>query len=449
MRWQEYDLYSRQITDKIVSKFLEKYPSPKNGIEIINERLDTIVNANGHSLPRFFEALSRLKPEYSITMCEQILEQGDCLLAPHIDSILYQARVFDLERAVQIVHNAVDSNISSLCEPFARTYWAWDKDIPLDQLEALIHKLLAHSELKVKKATIGSLGLLKSSQPELALSLALNIEIAQNTELAEKLFEFFYPATFKELTDQELKKFLKKLKYIDNLDNHSIKEFLIYTSQKIPSSLFEFILKRIELSWEKNDRNYEPLPSDYYENVLCYLSSAQDYESMLRRIRDLWLDNALKFNCHLRSLYEKFYKEISFTVINKTPQTTSFDITPISINLLNEWINSNDAEKIIASSRLIQSFHSGFIFQHLDFIENLLERAYDADDQCYQTVIYELSPLATPVIRMGILGELSSQDIELALEMAKQSDSYPVQNFFKFLAKCTQSDIDFFQENFE
>ena len=100
--------------------------------------------------------------------------------------------------------------------------------------------------------------------------------------------------------------------------------------------MFEFILKRIELSWEKNDRNYEPLPSDYYENVLCYLSSAQDYESMLRRIRDLWLDNALKFNCHLRSLYEKFYKEISFTVINKTPQTTSFDITPISINLLNE-----------------------------------------------------------------------------------------------------------------
>ena len=42
-----------------------------------------------------------------------------------------------------------------------------------------------------------------------------------------------------------------------------------------------------------------------------------------------------------------------------------------------------------------------------------------------------------------------NQEQEKALEMAKQSDSYPVQNFFKFLAKCTQSDIDLFQQNFE
>ena len=143
---------------------------------------------------------------------------------------------------------------------------------------------------------------------------------------------------------------------------------------------------------------------------------------------------------------------MSYTVIDKTPATTSFDITSVSIKLLNEWINSNNAEKIIASSRLIQSFHSGFIFQNLVFIENLLERAYDAGDQCYQSVIGKLSSIATSGVRMGRPGEPFLQDIQLqkkALEMAKQSDSYPVQNFFKFLAKCTQSNIDLFQENFE
>jgi hypothetical protein len=460
-----------QITKNLAEAFLKKYPTPQQGIQILNERLQ-VISTNGSNISTgFLSSISALNPSYSIELCEQVLEIGDCPLAAYIASMLYQARRFDIERVVKIVQVAVDSGIFSFCQSFAEKYWAWENDIAPDDFHELSQNLLIHPELKVRKSAIASLAMLIQSQPQLATSLALDVNIDEDIELAEKLFQAFSRNSLDTLTEEELKILLYKLEKVHSLSNHYISDFLVYASKKIPSFVFQLILKRIKVDVEKDAINYEPLPSSYYKNCLHYLSDAEGYENMLREIRDLWYDhqsqmklifsedhkdlipdNAL-LSIRLEPLYKELYKEVSFAFIEESKR----DISPVSLKLLDEWVNSNRVEEIISASELIREFPPGFIFGHLAFVSNLLEQAYNAGDECYEAVSSYLFSIATSGIKTGVPGQPFPVDIQLrdqAAAIAEQSfKGTPVRKFFDSLVKYAKFAIDsqqiFYEERWE
>jgi len=416
-------------------------------------------------------SIAALNPSYSIELCEQVLEIGDCPLVAHIASMLYQARKFDIERVIKVVQAAIDSSISLFHQSFAEKYWAWENDIPPDTFRELIQKLLLHSDLEVRKSATASLAMLIQSQPQLAISLALNIEINENMELAEKLFNALNMNSFDLLKEEELKILLYKLEGVHSLSDYHISKFLVYAAKKIPYFILQLILKRIEVSVEKNDIGYDPLPSTYYENCLYHLSTAEEHEDMLRQIRDLWFNHRLQMkfifseeykdsisnnvllSIKLESLYKELYKELSFTFVEESNR----DISPVSLKLLNEWINFKDVEKIRAASRLIREFHAGFIFGHLEFVSNLLEQAYQAGDECYVAVSSNLFGIAASGVKMGIPGQPFPEDVQMrdqASAIAKQFfKGSPVRKFFDSLVKYAESDIAsqqiFYEERWE
>lgn len=462
--WREREQVINQINKDLVESFLKKYPSPQQGIQILNDRLQVITANEDNISTGFLTSLAALNPSYSIQLCEQVLEMGDCPLAIHIASILYQVRKFNIERATKVFQGAIDSGISSFCRSFAEKYWAWENDIAPDTFRNLIQTLLIHPALEVRKSAIASLTMLIQSQPELAISLALCIEIDEEMELAEKLFNALNAdSSLALLTDEKLKILLFKLEIIPSLSDYYISKFLVYAANRIPFFVLQLILKRIEVSIKKDEINYEPLPSTYYENCLHRLSDAEGYEDMLRKIRDLWFDhqaqrkmsfsgiykdsipNEVLYSFKLEPLYKELYKEAAFAFIEESKR----DISPISLRLLNEWINSEDAEKIRAASRLIREFHAGFIFGHLEFVSNLLEQAYKAGDECYETVSSNLFGIAASGVKMGIPGQPFLEDVRLrdqASAIAKQFlKGSPVRRFFDSLAEYAESDIKFHQ----
>lgn len=463
--WREREQTINLINKDLVEIFLKEYPSPQQGIQILNERLQVITANEGNISTSFLTSLAALNSSYSLELCEQVLEIGDCPLAIHIASILYQVRKFNSERAVKVFQAAISSGISSFCRSFAEIYWAWDNDIAPDTFRNLIQTLLIHPAIEVRKFAIESLAMLTQSQSQLAISLALNVEINENTELAEKLFNALSIGnSLKLLNDEELRILLCKLERVCNLNEYHISEFLVYAAQKTPYFVFQLILNRIDISVKKDDTNYDPLPSNYYENCLHYLSSAEEYEDMLRKIRGLWFDdqaqagmifsgiynnsipNEVLYSFKLEPLYKELYKESSFAFIEESKR----DISPTSLKLLNEWINSEDAEKIISASRLVREFHAGFIFGHLEFVSNLLEQAYRAGDECYETVRRKLLGSAASRVEMGIPGQpdvgLCDQASAVANQFLKGS---PVRKFFDSLAEHAESDIKFQQMFYE
>lgn len=459
--WREPELVINKINRDFVESFLQKYSSPQQGMHILNERL-TVISANGGDISTgFLTSLAALYPGYSMELCEEVLRLGDCPLAIHIASILYQARTSDIKRAIKIFQSAVGRRISSFCQSFAGKYWAWESDIAPDIFRDLIQTLLSHPVLEVRKSAIKSLAMLIQSQPQLAISLALSVEIGENTDLAEKLFNALsgHSLEFLPLREEELRKLLCQLERVRSLNGYHISKFLVCAAKKIPASVLQLILKRIDLSVTKDDIDYDPLPSIYLENCLHYLSSSEEYEDILRGIRDRWFNQRLQMmsaeNCKdlipedvlhsfkLEPLYKELYEEASFVFIEESKRK----ISPVSLNLLNEWINSENVGKIKAASRLIRGFQAGFIFGYLEFVSNLLERAYKAGDECYEAVSSNLFTIAVSGVKMGIPGQPFPEDVKLrdqASAIAKQFlQGSPVRKFFDSLVVYAEADIKF------
>jgi hypothetical protein len=429
-----------------------RYPSPQNGIQTLNERLQ-IISANGGKISTLFlDLLPRLNPNYSIEICEQLLKLEDCPLSVHIASILYQAKNSDIQRAIKVVENAINSGRSSFCNSFAKKYWAWDKDFTQENLMKIAQKLLTHSDFEVRKLAISSLAMLIQSQPKLTLSLVLNIEIGEYEELAEELFGAISRVSLDDLTDEELKILLDKLELTRTLSRFHISRFLIHACKRIPYPAFQLILKRIKLFIDKDQTIYEPIPKNSYENYLHHLSGSERYEDILREICNLWLEqysisynssvhNDILSSIKLEPLYKRLYVEASFNLIGDSKR----DISPVSLRVVSEWVNSKDSEKIEAASELISLFPSGFIFGHLEFVKNLLEQAYEAKDQCYESVTRNLFAIAYTKTRMGISGQPFPEDIQLrdqASEVAKQFfKGSPIYKFYNSLAEYAESEI--------
>jgi hypothetical protein len=457
LSWQERDSHRDKTINSLITKFLEKYPSPQEGIRILNERIQSISESGSSISTRFLELLSKQEPNYSLIVCEKILNLGDCPLSPHMASMLFRLRNFDVEQATKIFQTAIDSGISSFCSSFAKSFWAWENNFNAEEFYEIIQKLLNHPDLEVKKASIGSLTTLMQSQPQLAISLALSVELNEDSELAEKLFQIFSNNTiYNSLTESELRIFLEKLELINDLHGYYISDFLVSTSQIISFSVLQLILKRIKISVEKDDSLYEPLPSNYHENFLHNLSKYEEYEEykeykdMLRQIRELW------FNCQsqvessrLITFYKELYTEASLICIEKSGRDFTLDVTPASIELLEEWIQTGEDEKIRASAKLISGLNnrlnSDFIFQYLDIVEKLLEQAYQVGDECYEYVFSHLFSSSVYRLRSGVLGKPFPEDIAMrdqASIIANQRfKGSPVHKFFQSLVKEAESRI--------
>lgn len=132
---------------------------------------------------------------------------------------------------------------------------------------------------------------------------------------------------------------------------------------------------------------------------------------------------------------------------------SKLNISYASLKLLDEWVNSDNAEKIRSASILTGEFHAGFIFGQLEFVSNLLEQAYKAGDECYKVVSSNLFRRATSGVKMGIPGQPFPEDVRLrdqACAIAKQFfKGSPVRKFFDSLVKYAESDIAFQQIFYE
>ena len=103
--------------------------------------------------------------------------------------------------------------------------------------------------------------------------------------------------------------------------------------------------------------------------------------------------------------------------------------------------------KIKLAAHIVSRAQPDFVFSHLGFISNLLERASGASHDCYQRVCSSLSRSAQSDTHMGTPGQPMPQDLDLreqASAVAVQNHpGDPTNRFFAFLAESAESSIRF------
>jgi hypothetical protein len=150
---------------------------------------------------------------------------------------------------------------------------------------------------------------------------------------------------------------------------------------------------------------------------------------MLRKVRDRSLNPDWTELFWLSKLYSYISNNFSLT----------------SLEVLNEWINTKNEEKIIAVGILVKEAPSNFVFLHSYFVSNLLVSAQEISDDCYEEVRSDLSNSALYGVKTGLMGEPSHEDQKIRDRAQEFMEMYPAGsptwNFYKWLSERAKRSI--------
>ena len=321
----------------------------------------------------------------------------------------------------------------------------------------------------VKQLIIRALQKFSANKVKEAIKLLLNMEIGDNEQLSDSFCEAFdskYGIPPDKLQNEDLKYILKKLARCNKISDNTyhIDAFLGYCSSRVPELYFDFLLKRLDIVKAKtrhsnmlfrldsylpkgnftlakllrqsmvklhvkiNTDRYQPFPYEGFQHNLKNIISSPNYAEMLKKVRNL----ALKFK------YESYWLPELFAIL-------SDGFSQISINILNEWVESGEKGKIEAVSALLKKAPKGFAFSNHEFITQLLENAYNISKDCYEIVRSDLYSQATSGERFGTAGLPMPQDIEVRehalIVLHKYSAGTISYEFYSSLMKYAENEI--------
>ena len=374
-------------------------------------------------------------PEFAAGICGIMVDEPNGALAPYLQPLLSNVRIWDAGQARAISQRALGAGSNILCLGLASSFQSrrWVESATALDIEH-IKMLLSHEDMYVRKLAIGSLGALAQARRGVAMDLAKNVELGDSDVLASELCRLFYGEwglPFTELTADDLKVLLSKLEDVPDIDDHWINSFLVKASELDAVAVVGFLLNRIRKEHNGSSR-YDALPILGFRDPLVGLATSPDHERILREIRDASLEQGRS----VRYWIPQLFREIS----------SSFE-SATSLQVLDEWINSGNANRIKAAARLTPGARPGFVFKHVGFVSNLLEGAYMASDGTYQAVGSTLASIALSGSRSGTPGlpmpeDVATKDQAEAIASTFNSGS-PAYRFYFSLAESAEASIRF------
>jgi hypothetical protein len=424
---------------RAVDDFLREYPEATSGRLHLESEIAQILEGTGKE-PQpwpFLQQLASTDMKYAATMAEAIVETPESLLATQLSSLLPFVNQDNPALASSIARRVVASKDSRLAFSLAAGtgFWGarWQHGMPTGDLQ-IIRQLSEFEDPMVRLSVIRLLPVLWASAAKDALEIASSIKTSDQVALLSELCGILNPKVHgippDQLSDEQLKVLLGSIGTAASIDDWHIGNFIAYSSVRLPRLVVEMLLSRIARS-DEGIGSFQPLPPLGLSQKLDGLINYPEYKDLLRMVRDriLEVNNGLEGHWYLPRLFEE----------------VSLQFSQPGLEVLDEWIGSENAEKIIAASRLLKEAYPNFVFIQEAFVANLLEKAHAAGDQCYRAVGSYLEGSAISGERMGRPGEPFPQDIALRDQSREAASRYlpgsPVHRFYETLRKGTEASI--------
>lgn len=339
------------------------------------------------------QAIADKHPEYAASLCEALVAEPDCAMAPRADDLLRVLRGKAPQPALRISRLFLKTGHQSLCYAVARSFASgtWVETAEEEDFK-VFEALLADSRPAVKKIAIGSLRVVFAVDPERALNLAVAADTGDDIELVETLLRAFnekYGIHPDRLSDEQLRGLLSKLERPDELGRkHSVDQFLTYASDRMPLEVLRMFLNRVRRK-KAGNFGYQPVPEHGLSLKLKGLAARDNYPQILREVRDMSLAPGGETLYGLTNLFKAL----------------SLDFNHEGLAALNEWINSGDPGKVKEALFLLDGTKPPFSFEHVDFVANALRKAEAAGEECYGLAQRVFARGAIPTQRHRMIGQ--------------------------------------------
>jgi hypothetical protein len=404
----------RQMSRSLSSQIIRDYPSPRDGLKVLSNCLDLIrLDKEFNSPTTFLFGIGEVSLDYSVGLCEAIIESPEFSLARHFDLIVTPVRHKEPSRGLDLLRQALDSEHAVLWSGVASFYYnpSWIDSV-LDEDVHLIERLIAHPNLNIRGAAIGALWNLGKARPREAKQLALSVDFQGNSGLAEELcqrLEMGIGVPIDEFDDSEIDGLIGKLAGVNKLDDHGVNKFLVLASKRRPLEVLRMLLGRIDtFEWDWK-RDAAALPILGFAFGLEGLTQDPRYLDMLREVRD----RTLAIDHRNGYLIPKLFREMTLR------------FSTDSLSVLDEWVVPGERSKVEAVAYLLKEAPPAFIFTNKDFAARLLGIAHQIDDGCFKIVSDLLQTPAISLGREGVSGQPFPQDLELRERSSDAARSYP------------------------
>ena len=247
---KDFEKNQKQVDDKITSAAKEVLTRFKNSKELFKFLDKTLSRIKGYSLEpeadRFLYGLGVEDYKAAVDFCKFLISSRSPNLS-YVTPLLSGIRKENINEAIKLIELAVQSKNPVLYASVAHGYaWCgWASSIENGEI-SFIKKILASTDRNVKLFAIKALSNFPERRRAEAIELALGVDIENDGRVADSLCGIFnsscgIPA--EQLTENDLKKILSKLKNIKRCDVnlYHLNRFLIYCAARIPqfSSPFE------------------------------------------------------------------------------------------------------------------------------------------------------------------------------------------------------------------
>ena len=433
-----------KIIQKTATDFSENFDD-ETAFTFLDEKLKTLINCKIYINPgKFLYYLGKIHPDLSGKLIEKLIFHPFSPLSNYISSLLSGIRESDRDKALELIKFGIKTDYKAICSGIASGYscgW-WGSELN-DEDFTIITNLIKKSDKTVKGYAIASLLFFKNTTlKNQVIKLALDIDISDDWELADNLCSIFQPKSgidIADLENNEIENFLTKLERIETLEGNVhgggiwICQFLNSCSEKIPDKVIELLFKRINIAKMTHTapsyEYYQPLPHREFRDCLKGIFSSPNYKSIVKKVRDRIISNERDI----------FWIPILFSEISK-------NYSPESIEILNEWIDTGEKDKIVGIGILIQEAPTDFLFDNTEFVSKLIETSYNISEECHSKIIESLNCVKRSEVRSGILGEPFPIDVklrDLGEEYAKKyQKGSPTERFYYSLSKSARKSIE-------
>lgn len=397
-RRQQSEEFSRQVT----REWVELYADPLEGFDALDEWIKRIEESGWWREPwtrsnPFILQIAADYSSYARAWCEIAPEKPESRTTKRCNDLLCEVRRQNQKEALKLSRRFLEQDHPNLWLCVAGSYsWRCWPSAPLSEEWQIVRDLLAFPNAWVKRSAAGIVQAFAPSDMGRAVEMILETDIGEDSELASNLFAVFQERrgfNFGEITSQTLERLLGKLDRVESVRSYHLGHFLLQAALRAPVSVARFLLGRvghkITLNRERMQKpiadarlemmqtldNFGGLPeSGFHDDKFQAVADHPDYLDALRLLRDAALNeeysSALIYEDTLPELFRDF----------------SLNYSPASLEVLKEWIDSGDCDKVRAAVNLLGDSYLGFYVNNLAFVSNYLHRARKCGKAVFEEV---------------------------------------------------------------
>ena len=433
----------RSTQRQVAGDLKRETADPAAAVDMIEERIGALMSAGSRSPSSPEPFLSILCDDWE-EVAEEILTRvttPSSPMPPYTRIALSGLRTHRPHHALEVSRRLIDTGISELAGQVADALARHARSAePAAEELATITELSVHHDATVRVTVARGLRFATGIDQATRLGLIARIPIDGDLSVAEAVVDHFGRRggfNIEETPPSFIPRILDGLVACDNLDGYAISEFLAEVSVLKPREVLDLYTARVD--HDQDTHPYDPLPHHFrYQPPLRFRESG-NIRGVIHRICD-WALEALDD-------WRRYFW---------APDLFALAIGNVDgqvLDLLDNWAGASDPRRLQVAAQLLRDLGGDYMWESVDWVNDLLERAYALGDDCYNTVSAGLHASVTSGVRTGDAGKPFPADIKQRDRSrsvaATLTVGSPAHRFYTSLVKSAQASIRWTQKQHE